>query len=638
MKRTFNFLFLISLTLLICLLSSCGENANDADEGPMTLVQLEDLDEYVIVRPKNADAYEKVLSIRLQKDLAEKFGAELDVKDDSEKETKKEILIGKTNREASQEALKDVPSGNSYTIRKNGTKIVICAGSPETLTVAVDKWLLQMVDPGGKLCIPTTSKGYIYKPSNAKIDRLTVNGSKIASYSVYTEDSILKYYAQQVADLINAYTDINISVADKMPKKGIILAFDSENYKTESFKVEENYIYITPAYGNPKYVIEKLQALFDGAENRELDITSELNSSNTIDYGEIYTKEELMLLMQKGYDSDAVIVGEMADNGKNKDRTLVSSGLEYFKSVTGEYPSMFALDVAAVCGYIRNQDDDQLHLVEELTKYAARGGVIQAHSHMSCPTMPFTWREGTLNYSQWDELFVEGSELNNSFFEELRITADFFELLDKNGVPVIWRPYHEINGNWFWWGSGRKDGLGNERLNPMYYQKLWKVTYEYFTEERGLDNLIWVYNPHLLGSAETMYSYPGDEYVDMVGIDWYTDGDYFAIENNNCYRELAKTGKIINMCEFGPNGAAKIDRKLDKYGEQKDYFSCRDVLTYMENMRNSKMKTAYWLFWQNDQAITGMGYGDEFMQSEYILTLDETAEILNEIMSARLNK
>ena len=638
MKKSFYMLFLISLMIFAVLLSSCEEETLQSDEGPMTLVQLEHLEEYVIVRPKNADPFEKVVAIGLRNDLAEKFGVNLEVKTDADAETEKEILIGKTNRAASKDALVDVPTVNSYTIRKNGEKVVICSGSSETLSVAVDKWLLGMVDPDGKLCVPTTTKGYIYKPANAKIDKLTVNGVDITDFSVYTDDSILKIYAQQVADVVYDYTDRKISVAEKMPEKGIVLAFDSENYRTESIRVEGDYIYITPAYGNPKYVIEKLQELFDGAQDRVLDITSNYNSSNTIDYSNVYTKEDLMKLMKTVYESDAVIVGDLADNGKNKNRTLVSSGLEYFKSVTGEYPSMFAIDVASVCDYIRNGGDELVHIAEELTAYAANGGVIQAHSHMSCPTKPHTWREGTLNYSQWDELFVEGSELHKNFIDGLSYSADFFEMLDKNGVPIIWRPYHEINGTWFWWGSGRKYGLENERLDPIYYQKLWKMTYEYFTVERGLDNLIWVYNPHLFGAAETMYSYPGDEYVDMVGIDWYTDGDYFAIENNNCYKELAKTGKIINMCEFGPNGVAKIDRKTDKTGEQKDYFSCRDVLTYMENMRNSKMKTAYWLFWQADQAITGMGYGDEFMQSEYILDLDETNEMLEEIMNERLGK
>ena len=631
-------IFMLIASFLVSCGKAGGSNSGVKNNGGKTgLVPIGNLSEYKIVRSDSSDDTVKEIVKDLRETIKNKFGVELGLGTDYSPSNGKEILIGETKRSESKAASKDVLSDNAYVIRQSGNKIVICGGSNEALSAAIEKWTSKMVDPKGRLCIPITENGYIFEPEGMKIDKLTLNGEKMQGMSIYAKDPILGIYAKQIKALFSEYADVELEiVSNKIPKKGIILTFDSENYRNESISVEDGAIKITPAYANPKFAYEKLKEILDSAKDKSVDITEAVNYSGEIDFGEIYTKEELMELLQKVYDSDSVIVGELADNGTNKNSTLISSGLEYFREQTGEYPGLMSIDVASSFTYIKEGGDDMLHIAEELIGYAAKGGVIVTHAHTSCPTEPHTYRQGTMNYSQWNEVFTEGSELNKAYYEILDLTADFFEILDKENVPVIWRPYHENNGNWFWYGAGRKDGIGGTRLEADYYKKLWITTYEYYTEVRGLDNLIWVYNPGIGDErddlAAPLYCYPGDEYVDIVGIDWYSNGDYFEIENTSTYKDLASTGKIVNMCEFGLSGDALVEPSLGEKGEQKDLFSCRDALTYLSGMNKSGYKTAYWLFWQGNSSITGMGYGDEFMQSELTLGLNETRALLEEIM------
>lgn len=643
MKKYIKIFYLLAvISLSIVLLAGCGKEENETgaskkeNDGKIGLIPIENLAEYKIVRSDSADETVKTIVTDLRKTLNERFGVELGLGTDYSPSNEKEILIGLTKRSESKKAANDISNDSAYVIRQSGNKIVICGGSNDALVAAIDKWLGKMVDPKGRLCIPITEDGYIFAPGEVKIDKLTVNGEKMQGMSIYAKDPVLSIYAKQIKSLFLEYAAVDLEiVSNKIPEKGIILTFDSENYRNESISVEGGAIKITPAYGNPKFAYDMLKSLLDGAKDKVLDITADANYSGEIDYSNVYSKEELMSLLTKVYDSDAVIVGELADNGINKNSTLISSALEYFKDVTGEYPGLMSIDVASCFTYMRDGSEDIIHIAEELINYAANGGVIVTHAHTSCPTNPHEYRTGNLNYDQWNELFVEGSELNAAFYDILSYTADFFEILDAAGVPVIWRPYHENNGNWFWYGAGRKDGNGGTQLDADYYKKLWITTYEYFTETRGLDNLIWVYNPNIGENSETLaeplYCYPGDEYVDMVGIDWYSNGDYFVLENTPTYKDLASTGKMVNMCEFGLSGDALVEPANGEEGEQKDLFSTLDALTYIKEMNKSDYKTAYWLFWQGNSSITGMGYADEFMQSELTLGLNDVRAMLDEI-------
>ena len=82
--------------------------------------------------------------------------------------------------------------------------------------------------------------------------------------------------------------------------------------------------------------------------------------------------------------------------------------------------------------------------------------------------------------------------------------------LEAAGVPVLFRPLHEAEGGWFWWGAQGPDSA----------KKLWRVVYERLTVKHELRNLVWVWN-----SVKKEW-YPGDDVVDIVSADTYSEGDH----------------------------------------------------------------------------------------------------------------
>ena len=97
---------------------------------------------------------------------------------------------------------------------------------------------------------------------------------------------------------------------------------------------------------------------------------------------------------------------------------------------------------------------------------------------------------------------------------EMAAAADTLQILEDADVPVLWRPLHEIDGGWFWWTDNQM---------PENTARLWRRMYNYFTHERKLDNLIWVYSAGV-GNKTAKYRkrfYPGERYVDISGIDIY---------------------------------------------------------------------------------------------------------------------
>ena len=157
------------------------------------------------------------------------------------------------------------------------------------------------------------------------------------------------------------------------------------------------------------------------------------------------------------------------------------------------------------------------------------------------------------------------------------------------------RPWHEHTGSWFWWG--------HDLCAVDQYRALWKMTYDYMTSDRGLDNLVWAYSPGAGVDAEGyMERYPGDDMVDLLGLDCYQYGE--APQSNAVYAaqlrgslafmtELGKThGKIIALTETGFEGIPN-----EKWWTEVLYPAVKDY------------PVAYLLVWRNACDRPGHFYG-----------------------------
>lgn len=187
--------------------------------------------------------------------------------------------------------------------------------------------------------------------------------------------------------------------------------------------------------------------------------------------------------------------------------------------LTGKYPGLFGKDF----GFSGGEDKDSVlsrpESVEEIERQWTNGDIIALTWHAVRPTddEPVTFHDsvqGHLTDYEWHELLTPGTPLYNRWCQQIDVIAGYLRVLRDAHVPVLFRPYHEMNGNWFWWGY---------RPGPNGSAALYRQLYHRFVDVHHLDNLIWVWNVNAPGGAAAPLDdyYPGDKYVDVVTMDIY---------------------------------------------------------------------------------------------------------------------
>jgi len=194
-----------------------------------------------------------------------------------------------------------------------------------------------------------------------------------------------------------------------------------------------------------------------------------------------------------------------------------------------------------------------------------------------------------------------GKEKNN-YRTELSKVATALKELQLAGVVVLWRPFHEVNGDWFWWGINDHKSPSNQQA----YKALWKDMFETFTKEYGLTNLIWVYSPYtqVMKGVPATTMYPGAAYVDIVGVDQYT-----KVPDFKDYSELKRLNKIIVNGEIGP---------------QKDSYGRFDEMEVLNAMKGKAAYFLQWHSWNNAKVaiVDNLNY-KELMHDPHAITLDK---------------
>jgi len=197
------------------------------------------------------------------------------------------------------------------------------------------------------------------------------------------------------------------------------------------------------------------------------------------------------------------------------------------KSVVGDYPAVMGFDLGRIeLGNEKNIDNVSFEKIrQEIIRQYQRGGMITMSWHMNNPLT---------NGDAWDVKKGENAvasvlpdgQNHDKFLRWLQSAADFFNSLkteDGTKIPIVFRPWHEHTGSWFWWG---KDLCSNEE-----YKQLWRLTVE-FMQEKGVNNLLYAYSPDIQGPGQIyMERYPGDEYVDILGLDGYHRDNETGIES-----------------------------------------------------------------------------------------------------------
>jgi len=229
------------------------------------------------------------------------------------------------------------------------------------------------------------------------------------------------------------------------------------------------------------------------------------------------------------------------------------AGNSDIKEVTGDYPAVYGWEL----GHLELDSSKNLDGVpfDKMKQFIAagyaRGGVI---------TISWHFTNALTGKSAWDATpgtvaaILPGGAKHTLYKSWLdKLAAFMLDLKGVNGeaIPVIFRPFHELNGSWFWWGKNL--------CTPDELKQLYRFTETYLRNEKNVHNLLYAFNTDRFGSAEEyLERYPGDEWVDIIGFDIYQrgkDNEAFIREMDKCLSTLeklaAEKSKIAALTEFG---------------------------------------------------------------------------------------
>ena len=212
-------------------------------------------------------------------------------------------------------------------------------------------------------------------------------------------------------------------------------------------------------------------------------------------------------------------------------------------------------------GFSKSGDKDTYLARPEIIKEAIRqykmGAIVTLCWHAVPPTAdePVTFQplpganpeklesvQGQLTDAQFKDLLTKGTALHKHWMQQVDVIAGYLKQLQDAHVPVLWRPYHEMNGGWFWWG-GRFQG-------KYTTAELYRQIYDRLVNFHKLNNLIWIWSVDRPTEPVKAFShyYPGNQYLDIVGLDVY--GSDFKQIYYDSLMILAK-GKPITLAEVG---------------------------------------------------------------------------------------
>lgn len=237
---------------------------------------------------------------------------------------------------------------------------------------------------------------------------------------------------------------------------------------------------------------------------------------------------------------------------------LLQDGRSDIKDVCGSYPAVFGVNFAPVMDgkSLDYNDPNNVYLRKTILEAYSRGMVILACAHLNNPVTGGTAWDNS-DTTVVSQILKSGSSVNIKFKGWLDNLANFLNnLKDANGnlIPVIFRPYHEYNHTWAWWSES--DCSASEFVD------LWRFTVDYLKDTDNVHNVIYAVSPQFDGptSAQSMLvRWPGDNYVDFIGLDIYNGANVtaFATDVQDLETLSKEKNKPVGVTETGVQGLVK---------------------------------------------------------------------------------
>jgi len=286
--------------------------------------------------------------------------------------------------------------------------------------------------------------------------------------------------------------------------------------------------------------------------------------------------------------------------------------LSYIQKASGKNVVLVGFDFLHSSGKNSDQQWYQgyTHASLEMAKTVwKKGGIPQFNWHWKDPMHtveafytqssgndPYTEFSIGLAYDTTTGKWKTDSDEYKALMRDMEMIADSLLTLQKEGVAVLWRPLHEASGKWFWWGTD-----GAKACVALY-----KLMFDTFVNKKGLHNLIWVWTTD--EAPDALDWYPGDEYVDVVGRDYY----YYPREANHAslvssfekVKEMYGAKKIVTLSENGS-------------------------VPYPDSMKADGANWSWFMPWYGDYAMEGWANDNNaeswktVMNNDYIITLED---------------
>ncbi|WP_081756777.1 X2-like carbohydrate binding domain-containing protein [Gorillibacterium massiliense] len=329
---------------------------------------------------------------------------------------------------------------------------------------------------------------------------------------------------------------------------------------------------------------------------------------------------ETQLLMNylTGVYGNHIISGqqEIYGGGNNGNSELE---FDWIHNLTGKYPAIRGFDFMNYNPLYGWEDGTTNRVIDWVNN---RGGIATASWHITVPKnftsyqlgQSIVWTDATYKPTETDfntaNAVVPGTKEYQYLQLAIKDLAEQLLILQNNGVPVIFRPFHEAEGNggvngegaWFWWA----------KAGATVYKQLWNLLYTELTGTYGLHNLIWTYNSYTYSTSPVWY--PGDNQVDIVGYDKY----------NTIYNRYDGLSGVPNEDAITSTFYRLVDMTS---GKKMVAMTENDTIPSVQNLTEEKSGWLYFLPWYGEFLMSSANNYPATLtmlyQSSYVITLDE---------------
>lgn len=260
------------------------------------------------------------------------------------------------------------------------------------------------------------------------------------------------------------------------------------------------------------------------------------------------------------------------------------------KSVVGSHPAVVGVDLSGFSGRPEEEIEKNLSALQKnVSATYDRGGVTTLAWHFANPVSKggFYWVDSISKPAV--KYIIPGGEAHEEYKKILtRIGTWAKDVRGADGkqVPMIFRPYHEFDGGWFWWGK--------PHCTREEFISLWQFTVSFLRDSVGVHNFIYAFSPDntFKTRAQFLERYPGDAWVDLVGMDNYGDMGRDGYALNRAAKKLkivsdyaASAGKLAAFTETGLESIPNPDWWTK---------------VLLKVMKTDQMQLCYVLVWRND--------------------------------------